>query len=195
MKKHLSLCVYTIILAVVAAGSSSRSASEFHQFTPIADATISSQSPSQNFGLEWSVSIERDEPNDLNSGLIQFDLSSLQGRTVDVANFTVRAYISLSSGGNPGLPIELYRVVSPWVENEVTWNSASSGNPWTPGGDYVGTTGVRDVLPYASISPTVADNFVTFDLTYVVTDLAQAWLRGDVPNYGLRDPMTEMGWV
>jgi len=66
--------------------------------------------------------------------------------------------------------MQLYRVTSDWDESSVTWNQASTGQPWsTPGGDY-------DLL--LGEIPFVPDLNHEFYPPVDITDIVQKWLRG-----------------
>jgi len=63
----------------------------------------------------------------------------------------------------------LYRIISPWSEDSVTWN-----DPWiTTGGDFDSSRA------YASFLPNQTSCMLEIDLTTLV----QEWVDG-VPNYG-----------
>jgi hypothetical protein len=121
--------------------------------------------------------------NNLQRTLIQFDLSSIPaGSTINSATLTLNA--DTRFGGNAAnQPMDLYRVTRPWTEAEVTWSLASTGMPWTtPGGDYVGTTGVKDAAPYATNNANPADDT---PVAWNVTALAQEWVSGANANNGV----------
>ena len=118
--------------------------------------------------------------------LIDFNLSSVPaGVTLDSATLTLYAATSGTWGGNniPGNAMEIYRVTAGWAENQVTWTSRLTGINWTvPGGDYVGTTGVKDVSPYAtSYAQPLANAPVQWDVTSLVSE----WRANPSENLGL----------
>jgi hypothetical protein len=110
--------------------------------------------------------------------LIQFDLSGIPvGATVSSAS--VGLYLSRSGGSQTDV-VEAHRLTRNWVEGTgasksgVTWNSYDGLNRWsTPGGDF---------------DPAVAGSFVASGTgwkTLSLTSLAQAWVNGSAPNYGV----------
>lgn len=126
------------------------------------------------------------------NALIRFDLSAIPaGGHVSSALLKLRVtgVHPAGFGGN----VEVYRVTAPWIEGTgavpadgVTYYKRDGTNAWaTPAGDYVGTTGTRDVNPYAvTVGPFTAENVGdvhVFDLTQLVAE----WLSGQYPNYGL----------
>jgi hypothetical protein len=66
---------------------------------------------------------------DKRRSLIQFDFSSLPPGAVITA-VTFQIYLSTSVLSDNNRTIRAYRLKRNWVENEVTWNSYSSGNSW-----------------------------------------------------------------
>jgi hypothetical protein len=98
-------------------------------------------------------------------GLIQFDLSSLSGKTIDSAELRLYKYNYYTSGYNPvGRTYNTHRIIGSWTETGVTWNNKPSYN-----------AGVTD-------SDTVPnnDNWMTWD---VKSDI-QAFASGTYTNYG-----------
>lgn len=119
------------------------------------DTRILSSGANTNYVNQDILTVYDNGPNSLNNvqrSLVQFDLGDIPpNQTIAFATLTVFRDSQIWNGGDNGLPSNIYRVTTPWVPNEATWNSASAGVPWTnPGGDYVGTTGVQATNPYAS---------------------------------------------
>jgi hypothetical protein len=114
--------------------------------------------------------------------LIQFDYSSLAGMTITSATLTLQGK---SFGGSTAqTSIDFYRATSAWVENLVTWNSRTTGSPWTnPGADAVGTTGSQLTDPYTHWvgNQTAAIALYNFD----VTSLVSGAVNGDFTNNGM----------
>jgi hypothetical protein len=82
----------------------------------------------------------------------------------------------------------LNALLKPWLESQATWNSASTGVPWSlPGAAGVGTDYVSaaDALVGASFSP----GWVNFN----VTTRVQAWSDGTAANHGWRLSQTSSG--
>src|SRR5690242_20317559 len=115
------------------------------------DVRILSGGGNTNYHSEDFLSVY-DNPGNVQHSLLQFDLSVIPAnQTIAFASLTVYRDSQIWNGGDNGQPTNVYRVATPWVNTEATWNSASAGTPWTnPGGDYVGTTGVQAMNPYAS---------------------------------------------
>lgn len=114
-------------------------------------------------------------------GLIEFDLSSLpSGITITKARLGLNALVRY---GVPGpFTLSAYRLNRQWIEDQVTWNRATSlsGGFWeVPGaggvpddrlGSAAGTTIIGDALP----------QWYEIDLTSLVQD----WVNG-IPNHGV----------
>ncbi len=124
----------------------------------VADTYISSGVPAANFGGASLIHVGSG-----NSGLVQFDLSSLPTLTASqVSKATISFYVNtLVVAGS----VDLSQVTSTWSETGVTYGTRPT----------VGS-------PFASGIPTAAARqWVTADVTQVVRD----WVSGVAPNYGL----------
>jgi hypothetical protein len=156
------------------------------------DVRILSAGPNTNYHGEDFLTVYNNGGNNVQHSLLQFDLSDIPpNQTIDFAVLTIWRDSQIWGGGDNGLPANVYRVTTPWVNTEATWNTASAGTPWTtPGGDYVGTTGAQATNPYASNMLNIAgsggpDTSGIFPLFFVVTPLVSQWYNGVNPNYGL----------
>ncbi|MBW5448843.1 DNRLRE domain-containing protein [Cohnella sp. CFH 77786] len=99
---------------------------------------------------------------------IQFDLSSIPAdATVANATLEMTSIVSMFNKNNVSATVAVYGVMGAWNENTITWNSAPAFAP-----DPVST---QQVNGYATASKT------QFDLT----GLAQQWIDGSLPNYGM----------
>ncbi len=102
--------------------------------------------------------------------LLQFDLSAVPP-TVSVQTATLE--LQLKSFGSTDV-VEAHRVLRDWTEMGATWNDYDGVNTWnSPGGDY---------------DPDIADSFLADGIgwkTMDITAVAEAWVHGLQPNYGL----------
>ncbi len=154
-----------------------------------ADARILSLNPNEADGTWNMLGVYNDGGANLQHSLFFFDLSPIgPGQLIMSATLRVYADSTIYFAGNPsGRSMEVYRLTQPWAETEVTWRVRDVGIPWsTPGGDYVGTTGVRGVSPYAANDTVVPDSYASpLLLTWNITQLVQEWYTGTHANDGL----------
>jgi PKD repeat protein len=94
-------------------------------FTPVADAKVSSDNPTKNYGTTVDLRVRTASTNSWNSYL-KFDIAGLSG---SITSATLRLYVDsgTSSGGS------IYSVSNSWTEGGITWNNAPSidGTPWS----------------------------------------------------------------
>jgi hypothetical protein len=125
-----------------------------------ADTYISASSPAVNFGTAAAVNIGNG-----NTGLIQFDLSSLPAGTTaaQIGKATMSFYVnSVVVSGS----VDIAQVTSAWTESGVTFNTAPTF-----------------LAPFALAVPAgTARQYVTVD----VTQLVQDWVSGVAQNNGVR---------
>jgi len=157
---------------------------------PSGDARIEKLLPTMTDGTSAYLSVYS-LSNNIQRTVVQFNLPALSADAV-ITNATLKLFAdaNLYPTGNPtGQSMEVYRLTRPWVETRVSWTNAARNVPWTtPGGDYVGTTGLPNQKPYASNSTVVPDNYTNLspvELDWNVTGLVQEWYAGTHPNYGL----------
>lgn len=114
--------------------------------------------------------------------LLQFDLSTVPtGSSITSATLTLHGGWM---GGSNSQAMEIYRLTSLWAEPAVTWAHRTAAMDWnTLGGDYVGTSDMPDVNPYA----TTGNVSYPFDATvsWDVTGLTTEWYSHAQDNNGL----------
>jgi len=132
--------------------------------TPSDDTFIRASGPTSNFGTLPEIEVRPDSGAN-RRGLVRFDVSSIPpGSTVTQA----KLYLYEKDQKLDQITY-LYRLISPWSEDSVTWN-----DPWiTAGGDFDSSRA------YASFLPNQTSCMLEIDLTTLV----QEWVDG-VPNYG-----------
>jgi hypothetical protein len=113
------------------------------RFAPVADATITSSSPTKNYG---SVNELETDGSPLKRFLLKFSISGIGTR--QVANATLYLYCTDSSdhGG------DIHRAENAWTEGSVTWKTAPSFDPTV----------------IASLGPVSRDSWVSIDVTSVI---------------------------
>ncbi len=122
-----------------------------------------------NYGDNWNLKTSSEIGSEYRT-LLQFDLSAVPP-TVSVQTATLELY--LKNHGSTDV-VEAHRVLRDWTEMGATWNDYDGVNPWdSPGGDY---------------DPDIADSFLADGIgwkTMDITAVAEAWVQGLQPNYGL----------
>jgi hypothetical protein len=101
------------------------------------DATITSTQADTERGLEDNLIVGADASG-INRVVVDFDISFVpSGATIVEAHIEGIGLVTASGAQE----FRTYRTTSSWVEEEVTWNSRSSGVAWTtPGSDFSPTT-------------------------------------------------------
>jgi hypothetical protein len=150
----------------------------------VEDTFIYAATPDSNYGSEGYRSTT-------DRFLIKFNLpTAMTNRQIVEARLYF--YVWNQSNYQTNQYMDLYRVTRPWVENEATWNRATSTQTWqTAGGDYDTNCVGRILHQYGS-----ANWDHTFYPPADITPLAQKWVSGAVTNHGLlliNSPVTGIG--
>jgi hypothetical protein len=142
---------------------------------PVADATTKSNQPAANFGADVELGFGKDgtiTPSGIwyLRGHIQFDLTPVLGLGVP-QRARLFWYQSRSTAAGC-LDVTLHRVTAPWSESAITWSNQPAHDA---------TVSARTC---------VGDSFSLGWKQFDVTALAQGWLNGTWPNFGMviRDP-------
>lgn len=135
------------------------------------DAEIWDQAPNNNYGdaaVTWVSSLS----NDTTRSLLNFNMGE-----VPVGSRILGATLSLQrvSGSGSDQPVSAHRIMKPWSEDSVTWNSREAGTSWdTAGGDFENMAVVT--TPVGPVNQRYEWN---------IAPLAQGWVDGTYPNYGV----------
>lgn len=149
--------------AVGAASASPAGTTASVTLYPVADAYIDQARPAQNFDTASEWPVERDENGRERLPLWRFDTAGIPADAqVTAAELTVNV---LSGSGDSPVRIIVERITLGWDPSTVTWNN----RPPTQGTWGAWDTD-RDPGPR------------TFDVRVLVTN----WVRGSMPNHGLR---------
>ncbi len=130
------------------------------QAPPSADAYVTSTQPEANFGGSAFLPVQVGTTSYIRLNLGVFPAGST------VAKATLRLYVNAVAA--PG-SFDVYQLGSGWTEKGVTSNSAPPLGPSATGGRPVAVTAAS------------ANQFIVID----ITGLAQSWLSGSTPNYGI----------
>jgi hypothetical protein len=124
------------------------------------DAWIDGTASGTNHGFDSNLHVRPTGGSDHRT-LIQFELTAIPSTCTTVTNATLRIYQKDDYDQN----IEVFRIVQPWSESTVTWDTA-------PNYSLV----VRANFPGSVAVPTIRD--------IDVTTLVQEWVSGTYINYG-----------
>jgi len=137
---------------------------------PAADAMISESDPNGTYGDQSYLSVGYSDQEFLlrQRSLVKFDLAGL-GLPADATIVSARfeAYV-FGAGGGENAPLDLYNVYGDWQENTVTWNNRP----------------LAAALQAQTAVGLATDRYVGWEGNGF-TDLANAWYRQALPNYGL----------
>ena len=114
-------------------------------FTPIADATIKPDSPTENFGAMNKLNADINPGSDF---LLKFDVSGIGMRRVQSATLRLFCTNKSDQGG------EFHQADNDWSEDSVTWENAPLAD--------------REIV--ASLGPVVRLTWVEVDLTSLITE-------------------------
>ncbi|KAA9008439.1 DNRLRE domain-containing protein [Paenibacillus spiritus] len=132
------------------------------------DTTVNAHEPDRNYGSEPRLYTGKDTNGNQFRTLLKFDLSQIPAGEYQV----LEAYLTLNQTAeyqyNAYTNVELQRITSAWDENAVTWNTQPAYAPDADG------------HPYAS-APVYGEGQQIF----AIKDLAEEWLNGLYPNYGI----------
>ncbi|MGE3314457.1 MAG: DUF1559 domain-containing protein [Planctomycetaceae bacterium] len=137
------------------------------------DSRIRSDNTTRNDG---NLTTMQSHGNPDRASLLRWDLSSIQpGAVVDSASITLNVVEKSTQA------YELYSLLKPWVETEVTWNRASAGSNWsTPGATH---TTDRGSAVLASLTGS-ATGLITIQLNAAGITALQNWINNPTTNHG-----------
>ncbi len=144
------------------------------------DTWINEAQPNSNYGNSTSFTVSVTATHNATKvgyGLVQFDLSSIAAGTL-LKGATLRLFTgSFTNPQNSILTVK--PVTAPWTESGASWKSADgSSNSWTCGG-------FGGCFAAAAASATLSSTFTSGWVEWDVTALAQEWVDGIIPNYGV----------
>ncbi len=147
-------------------------------YTGTRDTYLSKQTPDTTHGGETTAWVDGDQDgntagNQPAHAIVRFDFTIgdaiPDGAVIDHATLTL--HTSADSNSQSPNTMSAYRILKGWKEPDATWNSQGSGI----------SNDATDALLAAddSVTPTVRDGYVTFDVTEAVSAFAAG-----APNYG-----------
>jgi hypothetical protein len=147
-------------------------------YTGTRDATIKATNAVGNFGLQANLTLYGAGSSD-EASLVKWDVSSIAtNATVHSASIT---FYFLNGAVAPEV-YEVYEVLRPWVESEVTWNRPAVGATW-------GTNGAQAASDHGSeVLGTVegaTGAFLTINLGPSGIAMVQRWVNTPGANNGI----------
>ncbi|MBK7861881.1 MAG: DNRLRE domain-containing protein [Archangiaceae bacterium] len=138
------------------------------------------QDPNTNFNDTAGVNNRIDGYPVKQQPLLRWDVSSLPPGTV-IASGSLQLYVTDVSVN----PFEFFEVLRPWVDSQVTWNRASTGQAWgLPGAAQYGTDRDPAVVAVLPVTTTV-NTLVSFPLTAAGVAMVQRWVNTPSTNHGV----------
>lgn len=114
--------------------------------------------------------------------LVKFDISTLPIGT-QIVSAVMKLYHSGASclgGGKIGpINVQVHQVLYEWDETKATENKRTHTKEWSS--EYLGLGTDAEAVPETFVNIGTIDGFKNFD----VTSLAQKWVNGQAPNYGV----------
>jgi len=161
-----------MVCALMVAANASASVMDL---SPSADSTLDRQHPTANGGGATNTLVGAYvNSSEENRAIMQFDLASFNGWTINSATLHVYRYYKY---WYEPLTIDCFRLTESWTEGGVTWNTRDGSTAWgSAGGSYDGT--IRATTTTAGSGTGV---WYTWDITSLVED----WTDGASANYGL----------
>ncbi len=136
----------------------------------VTDAWINAWSPDANYGAANNIYLR---PSAVQRGLIRFDLAGLLPDRIQITSADLYLY---DNANGPDMTVNLHLLQKDWTEEQVTYNQAVQGQPWThPGGDFEAT-------PAASLDlQGGTPGYVQIN----ILDAVRAWAADPSSNHGL----------
>lgn len=143
------------------------------------DAVIRPDSPDTN-NSAGNNTVGRTTGTTVLRDTISFDLSSIpSGATINSISFSLVVDATDSGSTSTTVTLELRQLTQSFIENQVTWNSRSTGNPWsTPGGSLGASQ-----LSALSLNPLTASGTQTFASSAAFVSAAQSAYNNSTPLY------------
>ncbi|MCS7131344.1 MAG: DNRLRE domain-containing protein, partial [Hadesarchaea archaeon] len=179
------ICILWVIAGVSGISASAKRALYAHERTLILqkgtdhyvgvdDARLLSSYPQRNYGAHKYLTVSA---NNTMVSVLRFDLSIIPA-TARVEQAYLELYLQEQSSIR-AFHLEVYRLLRPWREMEVTWNQAARGQPWgMPGADRIGVD--REDVPITRGSVQQAGQWYRWD----VTEAARRWVAFPEQNHG-----------
>ncbi len=135
------------------------------------DTEIWDQQPNNNYGAAAETWVSS-ASNDKTRSLLYFNMNAIPtGAKIQSATLSLHS----QSGSGSNQPVSAHRILNPWSEDSVTWNSRETGTSWdTAGGDF-------DNMAVVTTPVGPANQRYEWN----IAPLVQGWVDGSFQNYGV----------
>ncbi len=147
--------------------------------TPAADAAMRDEAPDFNYGSALALPVgvgNLGSPH--NHALFKFSFAAIPTNAV-ITSVALRLVVVHT--GRPPANFGLLRLLTGWVETEVSWNVRATATPWTAGGAQGGTDYVSTPSATADLGATGSTN--EFTSSTLASDV-QTWVLNPGANFG-----------
>lgn len=152
--------------------------------TSTADSYLQQLSPDANNGSSTTLiagTIGFTGNMEIRRGILRFDLSNVIPTGATINSVTLQVTVTKAPFGGANSTFDLVRVLEPWDEMQVTWNSRLTGTGWNT----AGVLGGSDCSASASSSVFISGlgTYVFPSSSALVSDV-QAWANSPASNFG-----------
>lgn len=143
------------------------------------DAEIAQQYPASTQGSNTSSYLKAPVGGQTSRQLFRFDLSPIPSNAV-----VTQADLSILNADAMGTTrvVEMRKLLTSFVENQVSWNNRATATPWNVAGVITGSD-VDDTVIATGTMPTTNTRFVISGAGFI--QLVQDWVNGIVTNNGV----------
>jgi hypothetical protein len=143
----------------------------------VTDSYISSWSPEASYGSYSEIAVRN---NDEWASLIKFDLTGIVPARATIVEGYLDLYVSRRSNDSNWLDAGIYALRRNWVEEQSTWNRATSSVLWTtPGANGIPSDRSSVLLDQQRLDQVQV--WERFDVTQALSE----WISGSYDNHGL----------
>ncbi len=176
----------SLLLSGLALAIGGKAEADTISLKPMADSYIQQFSPDVNAGGDFSNvagALGSTKNGEVRRIFMRFDLSNLVPQNAVINSVTLQVTVVNVPQFAVDSYFDLKRLLKPWTESGVTWNTATPGNPW----EQAGATGSSDSVPSPSSSVLVS---VLGQYTFSSSDQLRQDVQGWVAN-----PSSNNGWL
>jgi hypothetical protein len=150
----------------------------------MADAETHQFSPDNNFGSSGTMvsgELDGSAGDEIRRGVLSFDLAGQVPPGAVINSVTLQVTVVKTPSGGINSTFDLRRLLQPWTEGAVTWNSRLAGVQW----QVPGATGTSDSAATASSSVFISGlGAYAFPSTAALVNDVQGWVNNPGSNDG-----------